>query len=181
MKDQDIVGLYFERNQDAIKHSQARYGGYCMSISMNILHSHPDAEECVNDTWLSAWQAMPPKKPSVLKTFFGKITRNLSIDRYRSLHASKRNIDLEVAMDELGDAIPMPDDTSEDLLCQLIEHFLGGVSDTDRRLFLGRYWYGHSVAMLAAHYGINPNTVSQRLYQTRQKLKAFLTERGYSV
>ena len=181
MKDQDIVSLYFDRNQNAIKYSQAKYGGYCMSVSMNILQSRPDAEECVNDTWVKAWQTMPPQKPNNLKAFLGKITRNLSIDRYRSLHASKRNIDLEIAMDELGDAIPMPDDTDENLLCGLLDEFLRSLPQTDCRLFLGRYWYGHSVATLAGHYGMSANTVSQHLYQTRQKLKVFLGERGYSV
>lgn len=181
MKDQDIVAMYWDRNQDALKYSEAQYGNYCMSISMNILHSHPDAEECVNDTWLKAWQAIPPQKPSVLQTFLGKITRHLSIDRYRTLHSAKRNVDLEIAMDELGNAIPMPDDTSEQTLCALIEEFLRSQPQLQTRLFLGRYWYGYKVATLAGHYGMSTNNVSQHLYQTRKKLKAFLEERGYSI
>lgn len=181
MKDQDIVALYFDRNEEAIRHSQLQYGGYCMTVAMNILSSHSDAEECVNDTWVKAWWSMPPHRPHNLKTFLGKITRNLSIDRFRALHSSKRNRDLEVAMEELGESLPMPDDTDEQVLCGLLDEFLHTVPSTDCRLFLGRYWYGHSVSALAEQYGISANTVSQRLFKTRQRLRAFLTERGYHV
>lgn len=181
MKDQDIVSLYFARDEEALKVSEAQYGGYCMTISMNILASRPDAEECVNDTWLRAWNAIPPHKPSNLRTFLGKITRNLSIDRFRALHSTKRNQDLEVAMEELGDALPMPEDTDEGTLCGLLDEFLRRIDRQDCRLFLGRYWYGHSVTALAKHYGISANTVSQRLLRTRKRLHAFLNERGYNV
>ena len=181
MDDCKIIELFERRDEGAIVECQKQYSKLCTAIALHILGNPEDAEECVNDTWVKAWHAMPPKRPNNLKTFLGKITRHLSIDRYRTLHSSKRNIDLEVAMDELGDAIPMPDDTDENLLCGLLDEFLRGIPRTDCRLFLGRYWYGHSVATLAGHYGMSANTVSQHLYQTRQKLKAFLGERGYSV
>ena len=181
MNDNEIVALYWQRNEDAIRESETKYGSYCMTVSMNILSSRPDAEECVNDTWLRAWDAMPPARPSVLRTFLGKITRHLSIDRYRYLHASARNRDLEIAMSELGDAIPLPEDTDDYDLCALMNEFLEGLEPTDCRLFVGRYWHGYAVKVMAAHYGMTPNAVSLRLHRTRTALKAFLEERGCTV
>lgn len=181
MKDQDIVALYWERNENAITESQKEYGYYCMSVSMNILNSRPDAEECVNDTWLKAWQVMPPQRPNNLRVFLGKIVRNLSLDRFRTLHRQKRNIDLEVAMEELGEALIMPEETTTTQVSRAINEFLSMQDAVTRKLFVGRYWHGYSVARLAQHYGMAPNTVSQRLSRTRERLKAFLAERGYSV
>lgn len=181
MNDNEIVALYWQRNEDAIRESETKYGSYCMTVSMNILSSRPDAEECVNDTWLRAWDAMPPARPSVLRTFLGKITRHLSIDRYRYLHASARNRDLEIAMSELGDAIPLPEDTDNYDLCALMNEFLEGLEPTDCRLFVGRYWHGYAVKVMAARYGMTPNAVSLRLHRTRTALKAFLEERGCTV
>lgn len=181
MQDKDIVDLYWARNENAIKVTEHHYGTYCMTVSMGILNSRPDAEECVNDTWLSAWNSMPPQKPSCLRAFLGKITRNLSIDRFRFLHSSKRNVDLTVAMEELGEAIPMPDDTRDEELCGLLNSFLEGLETLDRKLFVGRYWYGTPVSVLAERYGMKPNTVSQRLGRIRTALKQFLENRGYHV
>lgn len=181
MQDKEIVEMYWARDQHAITASETRYGGYCMSISMNILHSRPDAEECVNDTWLGAWQAMPPKRPNCLRTFLGKLTRNLSVDRLRFLHSSKRNVDLTVAMEELEESIPLPDDTPDEVLCGLLDSFLEGLDVIDRKLFVGRYWYGTPVAELAERYGMRANTVSQRLRRIRAQLKDALSERGYRV
>ena len=179
MKDQEIIELYWQRNENAISESQAQYGNYCMGVSLNILNSRPDAEECVNDTWVRAWNSMPPHKPNCLRTFLGKITRNLSLDRLRTMHRQKRNTDLMIAMDELGDSIPCPDDIEESVLCGLLDEFLGGMDPENRKLFVGRYWYGRSVKTLARHYGLTANAVSLRLARSRNALRSFLTERGY--
>lgn len=181
MKDHDIVDLYWARNERAIEESQRAYGGYCHSVAMNILNHEPDAEECVNDTWLGAWNSMPPQRPSVLRTYLGKITRNLSINRLKARRRAKRNPDLEVAFSELEACISMPEDTTDHLLCSLLDEFLEGLDPTDRQLFMGRYWYGRSVSLLADGHGMTPNAVSQRLKRTRQKLRSFLEERGYRV
>ena len=181
MEDERIVELFWARAALAVPAAAEKYGAYCTAIAQRILSDPADAEECVNDTWLRAWDAMPPARPSVLRTFLGKITRHLSIDRYRYLHASARNRDLEIAMSELGDAIPLPEDTDDYDLCALMNEFLEGLEPTDCRLFVGRYWHGYAVKVMAAHYGMTPNAVSLRLHRTRTALKAFLEERGCTV
>lgn len=181
MKDADIVALYFARDEEAIRESQKAYGNYCTTVAMNILSSPADAEECLNDTWLRAWQSIPPARPHDLKAFLGRITRNLSLDRFRTLKRHKRNRDLEVAMEELSEAIPLPDDTSDSLLKQLLNEFLAQTESLNRRLFVGRYWHGHSVTTLARHYGLTDNAVSHRLSRTRAALKEFLEKEGYQV
>ena len=181
MKDTDIVDLYFARDEKAIIESDKAYGNYCKTVAMNILASKPDAEECVNDTWLKAWHSIPPARPHDLKSFLGRITRNLSLDRFRTLKRHKRNRDLEVAMEELSEAIPLPDDTNDSLLKQLLNEFLAQTEPLNRRLFVGRYWHGHSVMTLAKHYGLTENAVSHRLSRTRTALKEFLGKEGYEV
>ena len=181
MKDADIIALYFERDEKAIIESDKAYGPYCTTVAMNILASKPDAEECVNDTWLKAWHSIPPARPYDLKAFLGRITRNLSLDRFRALKRHKRNRDLEVAMEELSEAIPLPDDTKDSLLKQLFGEFLAQTDSLNRRLFVGRYWHGYTVGKLAGHYGLTENAVSHRLARTRAALKEFLEKEGYRV
>lgn len=181
MNDQDIVALYHARDEQAIKESEEKYGAYCHSVAMNILNDRPDAEECVNDTWLRAWNAMPPHRPSVLRSFLAKITRNLSLNRLQARTAAKRNGHLVVALEELGDCVPAPEDTDARELCAQIDGFLAVTPKLDRQLFLGRYWFAHSVRTLAIHYGLSENSVSQRLKRTRAALRVYLTERGYGV
>ena len=181
LPDQDIVALYFARDEQAIRESEDKYGAYCHSVSMNILHNESDAEECINDTWLRAWNAMPPHRPAVLRTFLGKITRNISINRLNSRRAAKRGGFLEVAFEELGECVPVPEDTSAEELCALLDSFLEQTPTLDRQLFLGRYWFAHSVKVLAKQYDLTENAVSQRLKRTRAALKTYLNERGYGV
>ena len=181
MKDTDIIALYWDRDEKAIMESQKAYGNYCITVAMNILASKADAEECVNDTWLKAWQSIPPAKPLDLKAFLGRITRNLSLDRFRAQRRQKRNRDLEVAMEELSEAIPLPDDTQDSLLKQLLGEFLSKTDPLNRRLFVGRYWHNYTVAKLARHYGLTENAVSHRLSRTRTALKEFLEKEGYRV
>ena len=181
MKDHEIVDLYWARDERALTETQHKYGAYCHSISMNILNSEPDAEECVNDTWLKAWQTMPPKKPSVLRTYLGKLTRNLSINRLKERHREKRNPDLVIALSELAECIPVPEDTTDTQLCAYLNEFLEITPALDRQLFMGRYWYGRTVREMAPRYGLTANAVSQRLKRTRQALRAYLEERGYTV
>ena len=148
---------------------------------MNILNNESDAEECVNDTWVAAWRSMPPKKPSVLRTYLGKLTRNLSINRLRERHREKRNPDLVIALSELAECIPVPEDTTDTQLCAYLNEFLEITPALDRQLFMGRYWYGRTVREMAPRYGLTANAVSQRLKRTRQALRAYLEERGYTV
>ena len=181
LTDCEIVALYQARDERAILESDRRYGNYCMSVSLNILHDRQDAEECVNDTWLKAWHSMPPHWPTALRTFLGKIVRRLSLNRLEARYADKRNPDLVIALDELEDCIPMPEETTAQELCRAISDFLRTRSLDERQLFVGRYWYAHSVKELAIAHGISPNAVSKRLTRTRNALRIYLEGKGYRV
>ncbi len=180
-QDSHIIELYNARNERAIAETDRKYGNYCMAVSMNILDSYPDAEECVNDTYLQTWKAIPPQNPPSLRNFLGKIVRNLSITRWRAMHSKKRDHDLTIALDELEECLSVPADTEGNVLCDLLNAFLDGLDKRERQLFVGRYWYAHPVNRLAESYSMTPNAVSKQLSRTREKLRAYLAERGYSV
>ncbi len=180
MNDQDIINLYFARDEQAIRETDNKYGNLCMQISMNVLASKPDAEECVSDTYLKTWNSIPPTRPNSLCAFVCKIARNLSLNRLRDLRRDKRNRELTISFEELEDCIPMPDESKNEL-SHLLTEFLNKQNEDDRVLFMGRYWFHCSVTDLAKRMGMKPNAVSQRLYKTREKLRAHLEERGYRV
>ena len=178
LTDSEIVALYLARDESAVEHTAKNYGAYCLTVAMNILQSHPDAEECVNDTYLRAWRSIPPERPTVLRLFLGKITRRLAIDKYRA--NKSRNRGLEVALDEIAEFLPAceEDDTE---LPTLLADFLASLPAEERNFFILRYYHGHSVARLSKAFGMKPNNLSARLYRTREKLRAYLAERGYQV
>ena len=180
MKDHEIIELYFARDEAAIAETNKKYGAYCMSIAQNILKSTPDAEECVNDTYLKAWNSIPPERPNALKVFLGCIVRRLSLDRYRSWHTAKRDKNLEVAFEELSESIPMRDEDAGELP-RLLNEFLGSLDATERRIMVRRYWYAMTPAQISKVEGLTSGAVNMRLYKTRNKLRLFLNERGYSV
>ena len=180
MEDQKIIELYFARDEQAIAETAKSYGKDCMQVSMNILHSHPDAEECVNDTYLRAWNIIPPTRPNVLRAFLCKITRNLSLNRLRDMHRMGRDAELTVSLTELEGCLALPEENGEEL-AELLSDFLKAQDKEDRLLFMGRYWHGISVADLAARMGMKPNTVTVKLKRTRERLRDYLSERGYSV
>ena len=179
MDDKDIVALYHDRDETAIRETQQQYGTYCQSIAEGILGNHHDAEECVSEAYLKAWQSIPPQKPNNLRTYVGKITRNLAINRLRASKRQKRNPEFLVSLDELSACIPAPVEAEDALLANLLDEFLASREPLDRKLFVGRYWYGRAVKTLAEGYGMTPNAVSIRLSRTRDALKTFLRERGY--
>ncbi len=180
MNDQDIVALYFDRNEQAITETDKKYGNLCMQVSMNVLDSKPDAEECVSDTYLKTWNSIPPTRPNSLCAFVCKIARNLSLNRLRDLRREKRNRELTVSLEELEACISMPDESKNEL-SHLLTAFLDGQGETDRVLFVGRYWLHCSVSDLAKRMGLTQNAVSLRLHKTREKLRVYLEERGYRV
>ena len=180
MNDQEIIALYFARDEQAIRETDARYGKTCMQVSMNILDSRPDAEECVNDTYLHTWNAIPPARPVSLCAFICRIVRNLSLNRLQELTAAKRSRDLTVSFEELEACIPMPDEESP-ALAEELAAFLKTEGETDRALFVGRYWFACSVEELARHTGMTRRAVHMRIFRTRERLRAYLTERGCSV
>ena len=186
MEDARIVELYWERDEAAIAESSAKYGGYCYQIAFRILALREDAEECVGDTWLRAWNAMPPQRPGILSAFFGKLTRNLSLDRWRRERAAKRGGgQVEVALQELEDCLPdcrVPDqelDARE--TADLISTFLRTQPELDRRLFVRRYFHLEALSSLGKRFGLTESQVKSRLYRTRQKLKLLLEHEGVAI
>ncbi len=188
MNDEQIIELFWERDENAIKETDKKYGRYCSTVSMSILQSELDAEECVNDAYLSLWNSIPPHRPRVLRTFLGRIVRNISINRHKSTHRQGYNRYMEVSLDELmeelGDCFPADDDMTNALSKEIREHLQAFLTEQDalnRKLFVGRYWHSYSHARLAEAYGLSEGAVEIRLRRTRAKLKKYLNERGISV
>lgn len=180
MEDKDIIALYYARNEDAIRESSDKYGTYVKGISMSILKNIPDAEECVNDTWLKAWRSIPPQNPPSLKVYLGRLVRHLSIDRLRTISRYKRSRELEVALDELTECSP-PNEGDVTALTEALNEFLDRLEPTDRKLFVGRYWHLYPISVLAQTYGLTVNNTSVRLFRLRERLRDHLTKRGFYV
>ena len=180
MEDKDIIALYFARNENAIKESSVKYGSYVTGVSMSILQNALDAEECVNDTWLKAWNSIPPQNPPSLKVYLGRLVRHLSIDRLRTVTRLKRNRELEVALDELTECA-LPEEEDVTALTAALDGFLEGLEPTDRKLFVGRYWHLYPVSKLAQAYGLTVGNTSVKLHRMRERLRDYLTERGFPV
>ena len=183
MEDERIVALYWERNEDAIRESAQKYGKYCYTVAYNILHSHEDSDECVNDTWNGAWNAIPPEKPSILRCFLARITRNIAIDRYRRDGAQKRSAEVESAIEEYWACVPSEDASIEDELelKEAINGFLEGLDVRTRVIFMRRYWYAMSVGEIADGMHLSESHVSVILHRTRSKFKDYLTKEGIFV
>ena len=183
MKDEEILDLYWARKEQAIAETQKVYGSYCYSIAWHILYDREDSDECVNDTWLRAWNAIPPQRPGKLALFLGTITRNLSLDRWKGKHAMKRgNGEMLLALDELGECIPDRHDTEEAIeaaeLERLLNIFLHTLPERDCNVFLRRYWYVEEYGEIAERYGMKLNTVKTSLFRTRNKLREYLEKEG---
>ena len=186
MKDNEIINLYWSRDEAAITATADTYGNYCYSIAYNILSNNEDAEECVNDTWLNAWKSIPPHRPNRLSTYLGKITRNLSLDRYKLLTAQKRGKgQVELALSEIEGCVPAQTDmeqiADEMVLVNAIEAFLRSQSRTACNIFIGRYWYLYSIRDLAGAYRMSESKVMSLLHRMRSKLKLHLEKEGISL
>ena len=180
MEDHQIIELYFARDELAIEETAKRYGGVCMQVSMDILQDRMDAEECVSDTWLQTWRTIPPQRPTILKAFLCRITRNLSINRLRERKAKRRDRDMTLSLEELEGVLSIPEDKSEGL-SELISEFLRSLDREDRLLFMGRYWHGQSVRELADRMGLSANAAAVRLHRIREELRDLLTDKGVTV
>ena len=183
MEDEKIVALYWERNENAVRETEIKYGKYCYTVAYNILRSHEDSEECVNDTWSGAWNAMPPQKPTKLQGFLARITRNIAIDRYRRDGAQKRSAEVESAIDEYWECIPNGDAPIEDevALKHAINGFLATLDTRTRVIFMRRYWYSMSVAEIADGMRLSENHINVILHRTRSKFKDYLTKKGLFI
>ena len=186
MEDAKIVQLYWNRDEQAISATADKYGNYCTFIAGNILGNNEDAEECVNDTYLHAWNSMPPHRPNILSAFLGKITRNLSINRYKHNTADKRGGgELPMVLDEISELVSGKDDIENEIeykeLLDAINTFLGTLSVKKRCIFVRRYWYFDNVSYIASRFGVTENNVSVTLNQIRHKLHNYLLERGFEL
>ncbi len=175
MEDSRIIDLYWQRDQSAIAVTQEKYAGQCYAIAYGILHSREDAEECVNDTWSGAWSAMPPHRPAHLGAFLGRITRNLSLKRWRDRRADKRGGGVvPLPLSELEFALSGGGDPAEQVeaaeLTAALDRFLAGLPADERRVFLCRYWYFDSVRDISARFGFGQSKVKMMLKRTRDKL-----------
>ena len=183
MDDLQIVQLYWQRDQSAIRESSAKYGRMLHSIAFGIISNHEDSEECVSDTYGKAWDTMPPQKPGSLAAYLGRITRNLSINRWHESHTQKRGRG-QMLM-ELTDCVPTPQTVENEVeraaLTELINGWLLSLPKEDRVLFLRRYWFGDEVQTLAKKLGASSNQMAGRLYRLRQKLKSVLEQEGISL
>ena len=184
MEDSRIVELYWQKNADAIKETDSKYGAYCFAIADNILHNKEDAEECVNDTWLNAWNAMPPQKPTKLQMFLAKITRNLSFNRYRARSTEKRGSgEITLILDELAECLAGESDVVSEYeakeLVQCIQLFVRALPERDANVFVRRYFFTEPVATIASRYGLTESNVTVILHRTRKKLKAHLIKEGF--
>ena len=175
-----ILDLFFARDERAIEAAIREYGTYCMSIAVGVLRQTQDAEECVNDTWLKAWNSITPQRPSPLRAWLGKVTRNLALSRYRYNHAARRDSDMTACLEELENCIPLRDEDAGHLPA-LMDQFLGTLQPTDRKLFVGRYWYRYPSSALAKGYGLTETAVNTRLSRIRDRLRTFLEKEGWTV
>lgn len=186
MEDEAIIQLYFARDEQAVQETDRKYGRYCFTLANGILHSDQDAEETVSDTYLKTWNAIPPKKPEVLKLFLAKITRNLAFTRWRSYSAQKRGGgEMELVLEELEGCIAAPGGVEERLngkeLTLTIRRFLDTLPEREQNIFLRRYFFVEESDVIARRYGMKRATVLRTLSRTREKLRAHLIKEGYGV
>lgn len=184
MEDSGIVELFFSRSERAIEETDKKYGGYCYSIAYNILANREDSEESVSDTYLSVWNAIPPRKPVSLTPFLGKIVRHISIDKWRKRNTYKRGGgEMTIALEELQECVASNENIEKqyeqkELICQ-VRSFVTGLSDTERRVFVCRYWYLDSIPDIAKRFDFTESKINSMLHRTRVKLEKHLMQEVY--
>jgi RNA polymerase sigma-70 factor (ECF subfamily) len=186
MTDKEIIALYFKRSESAIEETQRQYASYCSAIAMNILHDKQDAEECIADTFLAAWNAIPPEQPRVLASFLAIITRNLALNKYKSRNVQKRSGDnTDLLLSELALCVPSDTDVESEVdakeLARIIDQFLITLRKDDRVFFVRRYWHTDSVPSIAKRFSVGESKVKMSLHRTRKKFKTYLEERGITT
>jgi len=186
MNDTAILDLYWERSESAITETAKHYGPFCETIAMNILHNKEDAEECVNDTYLRVWNAIPPQRPAVFSSFLGRITRNLSINRYKARKSKKRSVDeTAVLLSELEDCIQSSNSVEEEVeteaVAEIIDSFLSHIEESDMMFFVRRYWYADPIVAIAERFAVGESKVKTSLHRTRNKLRDHLKKEGVKI
>lgn len=186
MEDDAIYTLYFQRNEGAIAATHQKYGSWCRGIAHRILNIKEETEECVSDTYLTAWNHIPPQKPAVFRAWLGKITRNLALDRWRKFSAEKRGGgEMDLALEELSFCVSGSDPIDEMIdsgtIHRAIDTFLSGLSETQRNIFLRRYWHLSSIREIAETYHMSEGKVRSLLFRLRKKLKEQLEKEGIEL
>lgn len=183
MDDKKIIEFYFARSQEALHAVSEKYGAYCRAIAWNILGSDQDADECVNDTWLRSWEAIPPQRPNHLSVFLGRITRNLALNRWTAHKAKKRGAgEVPLALVELEECVPGGEGPEEALdekvLTEAIAAYLCTQPMLRRMVFIRRYWYFNTVPVIAKQLSMAEGTVKSTLHRMRRELKEYLEKEG---
>lgn len=185
MDDKAIIRMFWNRNEQAISETEKKYGALCKSLAVNILNQAEDAEECVNDTYLAVWNAIPTDTPRVFSAYICKIVKNLSYKKLEYNTAKKRNSQMTVSFDELSDCISGGQSPEDEfiigLVSEKISEFLWKESERNRRIFVRRYWFYDSVSKISNDFGISEKTVSVILFRTRKKLKEYLIKEGFEL
>ena len=186
MDDSKIIELFWNRSEEAISETDKKYGKYCYYIAKNILNSGEDAEECVNDSYLRAWNSIPPKSPERLQTYLGKIVRNLSLNKLERMNAEKRGGgQTQIILEELAECVPLDsraDSITDTMLIKdVLDRFLDTLPKESRMIFVRRYWYLASIKEIAKEYGISEGKTAVALSRTRKKLRAELEKAGIQI
>ena len=185
MDDRQIISLFFERSEQAIKALSEKYGNLLMRLSMNVLGNKEDSEECVDDTLLTVWNQIPPEEPQHLSAYTCRIARNLALTKYHSNTAAKRNSHFDLPIDELAESLAGPgtveDSVAEKELGRLINLFLAEQKQEDRQLFVRRYWFGDGVKELSSAFSMSENRISVRLSRMRGRLREYLEKEGIEL
>ena len=185
MEDIQIIGLFNQRDESAITETAKKYGAFCQSIAYNILTISADAEECVNDAYLQAWNAIPPQQPERLGAWLGKVVRNTAMNLWNKNHRKKRYSGMELLLSELEECIPSPVTVEraieEKELTGFLNSWLASLSKTDRIIFMRRYWNGEAVYELAKDDRVTPAGIAKRMYRLRRDLRSALEKEGYSL
>ena len=185
MEDREIIELFFERSEQAIVELSEKYGSVCARVANNILNDRTDAEDCVNDAYLGAWDTIPPQRPNPLLSYVCRIVRNLAIKRYHSNTAAKRNSTYDVSLDELENCFPASDSVEDEFdakeTARIIDDFLETLDEENRVMFVRRYWHAASIEELAELFHTSKHNISVRLSRTREKLKKHLIKEGVLI
>ena len=182
MEDKEIINLYLSRNESAITVTMNKYEKYCYSIAYSILNNQEDSEECVNDTWMKVWKAIPPQIPNCFRAFIGKITRNLSFDKYKKENAKKRGgSELSLVLEELEECLPDKDNNVEETIIENeLQHLINRFVEY-RNIFVRRYFFVNYIEKISIMYGVSKNNVMVILSRIRAQLKDYLWKENYYV
>lgn len=185
MDDNEIIGLYFARSEEAIARTEEKYGSFCRGVARNILGSPEDAEECADDAYLALWNSIPPQRPEHFKAYLGKIARNIALNRYERDHAAKRGAPAELVLDEIAELVADPcsenTDVDEGRISAEIDRFLTSLPTQERVIFVRRYFYLCPIRTIAADMALGESKVKMTLFRTRKKLRSHLEKNGVSL